>query len=387
MDNAVLIIAGRPLDAFDLSLAGAVLLAVFIMLVSRVASQARLRAQLEATEKSAELETQIEMFARSQTEITGRLQTMTEIFGARQVEVTKALSDRLDSVSHRLGQAMLDTTRHTSEGLSKLNERLTVLDMARQSISDLSVEVTGLKSILSNKQARGAFGQARMENIVADGLPTSAYDFQTALSNGKRPDCVIRLPSTPEVLVVDAKFPLEAIGHWREAKNADERKQAAQRLKSDVQRHIDDISSKYFIPGETQDIALMFVPAESVYADLNEHFDEIMQRAFRARVILVSPSLLMMAIQVMQAIVRDARMREEARLIQTEVGHLLEDVRRLKERAGALEKHFGQAGEDMEKLQISADRIIKRGARIEAVELGDDAVVPLPTLPLRAAAE
>jgi DNA recombination protein RmuC len=210
-----------------------------------------------------------------------------------------------------------------------------------------------------------------MEAIVTDGLPKDAFAFQYTLSNGKRPDCAIFLPGDERPLIIDAKFPLEAITAFREARTDDERKTATQRLRQDIQKHVSDIEERYFLPGETQDMALMFVPSESVYADLHEHFDDLVQKAFRSRVLLVSPSLLMMAVQVLQAIVKDARMREAAEQIRAEVGKLMDDVHRLRDRAHNLQKHFAQASDDVGQVLISAEKVAKRGAQIEALELDE----------------
>jgi DNA recombination protein RmuC len=273
--------------------------------------------------------------------------------------------------SHRLGESMTNTARVTNESLLQLNERLAVVDAAQARLAELSSHMVTLKDVLSNKQARGAFGQGRMEAIVADGLPKDSYAFQYTLSNGKRPDCAIFLPGDVRPLLVDAKFPLESITAFREAQTDEARRAAGQRLRQDISKHVSDIETRYFLPGETQDVAMMFVPSESVYAELHEHFDDLVQKAFRARVLLVSPSLLMLAIQVMQAIVRDARMREATELIRAEVGKLMDDVGRLRDRALNLQKHFAQASDDVGQVLISADKVAKRGARIEALELDE----------------
>jgi DNA recombination protein RmuC len=261
----------------------------------------------------------------------------------------------------------------TSESLSQLHERLAVVDAAQARLAELSSHMVTLKDVLANKQARGAFGQGRMEAIVSDGLPKDAFAFQYTLSNGKRPDCAVFLPGDERPLIIDAKFPLEAITAFREARTDEERKAATQRLRTDIQKHVSDIAERYFLPGETQDMALMFVPSESVYADLHEHFDDLVQKAFRSRVLLVSPSLLMMAVQVLQAIVKDARMREAAEQIRNEVGKLMGDVNRLRDRAYNLQKHFAQASDDVGQVLISADKVAKRGAQIEALELDENA--------------
>jgi DNA recombination protein RmuC len=273
----------------------------------------------------------------------------------------------------------------TSESLSQLHERLAVVDAAQARLAELSSHMVTLKDVLANKQARGAFGQGRMEAIVSDGLPKDAFAFQFTLSNGKRPDCAVFLPGDERPLIIDAKFPLEAITAFRESRTDEERKVSSQRLRTDIQKHVSDIADRYFLPGETQDMALMFVPSESVYADLHEHFDDLVQKAFRSRVLLVSPSLLMMAVQVLQAIVKDARMREAAEQIRDEVGKLMGDVNRLRDRAYNLQKHFAQASDDVGQVLISADKVAKRGAQIEALELDDGAAAeaPLPPLKLR----
>ena len=227
-----------------------------------------------------------------------------------------------------------------------------------------------LKHILSNKQTRGVFGQGRMETIVRDGLPPGAYAFQPTLPNKSRPDCVIRLPGDPRPLVVDAKFPLEGLAEFRRASDDDGRKLAARRVRADVQRHVADIEQKYLLPGETQDVALMFVPSESIYADLVEHFDDVVQRAHRARVVIVSPSLMMMAIQVAQSMLRDAAVRDSVHTIQGEVGKLLADARRLAERAAKLDGHFRAAQEDLGEVIVATDKVSRRAQRIDAMDFG-----------------
>jgi DNA recombination protein RmuC len=285
-------------------------------------------------------------------------------------------------VTHHLSQSMTSTRQHTVESLQKLNERLAVIDHAQRNITDLASQMTSLHSVLANKQQRGAFGQGRLEIIVQDGLPKSCYEFQFLLSNRSRPDCAVFLPDR-RPLVIDAKFPLEAVTALREAKTEDERKHAAARLRQDFARHVSDISEKYLIPGETQDLALMFVPSESVYVELHDGFDDIVQKAFRSNVVIVSPSLLMLAIHVIQQIQKDARMREAADKIHAEVGHLMDDIERLHERVLSLQKHFGQANEDVRQILISAEKVEKRATRIKDVEF-DGEEPPAISAPPRA---
>jgi len=310
--------------------------------------------------------------ARAQTDAAGRLEAMIGLLAKGQLQLQHTVNDRLDSVSHRLGDSLEKTKQNTAENLQRLNERLAVIDRAQKNITELATQVTSLQSVLANKQSRGAFGQGQMEAIIQDGLPKGAYAFQPSLSNRTRPDCCVFLPDK-RPLVIDAKFPLEAVTAYREAKSDDERRAAAQRLRSDVARHVSDIAGKYLIPGETQELAFMFVPSESVYAELHDRFDDIVQKAFRAKVVIVSPSLLMIAIHVIQQIQRDARMREAAGEIRDEVGLLMKDVGLLGERVRKLQAHFNQSNEDIRQALISVDKIETRGERIREVELGEAA--------------
>jgi DNA recombination protein RmuC len=313
--------------------------------------------------------------ARLQADTAGRLHAMGEALAGRQAELARVLSERLDSVSSRLGASLETNTQQTVDRLQTLHERLAVIDHAQKNLSELSSHVTSLRDVLANKQARGAFGQASMEAIVQDRLPKGFYAFQYTLTNNTRPDCVVFLPDK-RPLVIDAKFPLEAVTALRDAASDDERKVAAQRIRQDVAKHVADIAGKYLIPGETQDTALMFVPSESIYAELHDGFDDVVQKAYRARVVIVSPSLLMLAIQVMQQILKDARMREAADQIRTEVGRMMDDLGRLRERVLKLQQHHNQAGEDLRQILISSDKIEKRAACIEELEFDDQDDAP-----------
>lgn len=312
-----------------------------------------------------------------QGDITGRFQQTI----AAQAELQKAISERIDALNKRLGDTLSESATKSSEVMGGIQARLTVIDDAQKNIAALSGQVVSLQEILSDKQARGAFGQERMEAIIADQMAPDQYDFQFTLSNGKRPDCVIRIPNVEGIIVVDSKFPLEAFETLRGLASDEDRKQATAKLKADVQKHVKDIAEKYLIPGETQELALMFVPSESVYAELHDGFDDVVQKAYRSHVILVSPSLLMLAIQVMQQILKDARMREAADLIRTEVTRMMDDVGRLRDRVLKLQQHFGNANEDVRQILISSDKIEKRATRIEELDFDDKGVDPASILP------
>jgi DNA recombination protein RmuC len=351
--------------AIGLVLAGAGLLAAIAVIALRLARHG----------DDVARERELAELGRLQVETTGRIEAMRDMLAGRQAELHRAVNERLDSVSHHLNQSMTTTRQHTVDSLGKLNERLAVIDSAQRNITALASQVTSLENVLANKQQRGAFGQGRMEIIIRDGLPKDCYEFQYSLSNRTRPDCAVFLPDQ-RPLVIDAKFPLEAMTALRAASNDEERKRAEARLRTDVGKHVVDIAEKYLIPGETQDLALMFVPSESVYAELHDGFDDLLQKAFRSKVVIVSPSLLMLAITVIQQIQRDARMREAADQIHAEVGHLMDDLKRLQERVIKLQQHFGQANEDVRQILISAEKVEKRGARIRDVEFDDDDTEP-----------
>jgi DNA recombination protein RmuC len=369
MDQPLFFVAGAPVSLPELSLgiASIVLLIVSVAAVI-VAARARRIAAAAVAQRQGDLHGHIAELARSNAELTGRIRSMGELLGARQVDLARLVAERLDAIGARVGRGLEDQTRAAGESLGKLNERLAVIDAAQARLTGLTEEVIGLKDILANKQARGAFGQGRMEAIIRDALPATAYVFQHTLSNRCRPDCVIRLPGDERLMVVDAKFPLEAFVALRDAAGEEAQKQAQARVRADVGKHVRDMEERYFVAGETQDIAILFVPSESLYADLAEHFEDIIQRAHKGRILIVSPSLLVMAVQVMQAIVRDARVREQAHEIQVEVRRLVEDVVRLRDRVGKLAVHFGQAQEDLATITISADKIAKRGDRIENMD-------------------
>jgi len=374
MNDVVLILGNHALTwghmVTGMAALSLVLLIVVTLLLLRTRREKALEAAL-AEERAREMDDKVAELTRIQAEMTGRMQTMAEVFGSRQSDFVRMISERIDGLQHRVGQGLEASTRHQSENLSKLNERLAVIDAAQQNLSNLTGELIGLKDILANKQSRGAYGQGRMEAIIRDGLPPSAFEFQATLSNRTRPDCLVRLPGDARGLVIDAKFPLEGFTSFREAKSDEARARAAAKVRNDMLVHVKDIAEKYLIPGETQDIAMLFVPAESIYADLAEHFDDIVQKAHRARIVIVSPSLLTLAIQVMQTLVRDARIREEARVIQVEVQKLLEDVSRLDSRVAKLDAHFRQAQDDVMQIRVSTEKIVKRGERIESLEFED----------------
>ncbi|WP_409530409.1 DNA recombination protein RmuC [Shinella sp.] len=339
----------------------AVVLGIFGLISAR-------RSQTRQREEAAMAELRFTELLKAQTEMQGRVAAMAEVFGAKQSETNQAINTRLDGLTQRLGQSISEQTRATHENLRRLQERLAVIDTAQTNIQSLAKDVVGLQAILSNKQTRGAFGQSRMETIIADALPSGAYQFQAQLSNGVRPDCTIRMPNGQPPLVVDAKFPLEAWNAMSDGRSPEAAKVAAQQFRRDMETHIRDISEKYLIAGETQDTAFLFVPSESIFASIHETFEAVVQKAHRARIVIVSPSLLMLSVQVLQALLKDQRMREQAHVIQGEVVRLMDDLTRLDDRVRKLHGHFTSAQKDVDLILTSTEKLARRGARIGELE-------------------
>ncbi|MCC6983476.1 MAG: DNA recombination protein RmuC [Bauldia sp.] len=364
MHQILLVVGGYPVTVVEAAAAFAAGL-VLVLLIALARSR---RESREGAERAAELEARVTAVIENQGEMSGRMKAMTEVLSQRQSDLARSVGERLDGLTHKLGSTVTETSRHTDAGLAKLYERLAVIDTAQRNITALSTEVVGLQQILANKQTRGAFGQGRMEAIVKDGLPIGSYEFQATLSNRNRPDCLIKLPNEAPSLVVDAKFPLEAWNAIRAADSPDALRVAQTRFRRDTQHHVTAIAERYFIPGETHDTAFMFVPSEAIFADIHEHFEDVVQNAHRARVVIVSPSLLLLSIQVVQALLKDARMREQAHLIRDEILKLVADVRRLDERVTNLRTHFVQTSKDIEEITTSTRKIGARGERFAAME-------------------
>ena len=323
-----------------------------------------------------------ELFLQSQGELSGRLAALREanaqeqsrLFAAlneQRIAVLKLMDEKLLAVTKSVGEGLHETTVKTNATLSDLRERLAKIDVAQQKISSLSEQVVSLQEVLSNKQARGAFGEIQLNDLVSSILPPNAYSFQYLLSNGKKADCMLKLPNPPGSIVIDAKFPLESYYALRNASNDREKIEAERFFKASVLKHIKDISEKYIIPNETAESALMFLPSEAIYAELHANFIEVVESSYKAKVWIVSPTTLMATLNTVRAVLKDAHMREQAGIIQKEVGVLMDDIARLDERVENLSKHFKQAGDDIDSIKISSGKISRRIQKIEDIELGE----------------
>lgn len=346
------------------------------------------KAQTADTAVQRALEDRLTRMAETNAALDARLQTLLEAAASSNEILRKSVDDRLEAVAKRMNEGITESHKQTSASLATLNERLALIDSAQKNIEALSTEVSGLQALLSNKQRRGAFGEIQMADIVSNYMPPKSYEFQATLSKGVRVDCLIRLPNPPGSVAVDAKFPLEDWRAYAEAPDQASKETAGRAFKAAVLKHVKDISQKYLIPGETADTALMFLPSEAVYATIHADFSDVVEQGFKARVMIVSPTTFMATLHTMRALMRDAQMREQAHIIQKEVGLLAEDVVRLDDRVEKLQKHFDLATDDIRQIRTSTDKVKKRSDRIIEADLdGPDSIAPPRSAKAIAAAE
>ena len=303
-----------------------------------------------------------------QERLTGGLHHVSDAQTKSQNGMMQLLEQRLAQVQQQMTENLQGSSRRTAHSLGELQQRLMAIDKAQDNITKLSGDVLSLQDILSNKQTRGAFGEIQLNDIVTKALPSDSYTLQATLSNGRRADCLIHLPNPPGPIAIDSKFPLEAYEALRAAQNDRDHAEAAKLMRQAVKKHIRDISEKYIIEGETADGALMFLPSEAVYAELHANFSDLVREGFSARVWIVSPTTCMATLNTMRAILKDARMREQAGAIRKELGLLYQDVDRLGTRVENLDRHFSQAAKDISEIKISADKAGRRARRLDAFD-------------------
>lgn len=307
----------------------------------------------------------VQALSDGQQQLAGGLNHVSEAQAAAQAHMIRLMENRLAQVSNAMTENLQGSARRTAQSLGDLQQRLAAIDKAQDNIVKLSGDVLSLQDILSNKQTRGAFGEIQLHDIVLKALPSDAYTMQATLSNGRRADCLIHLPNPPGPIVIDSKFPLEAYEALRRAESPEALARAAQQFRLSVRTHIRAIADRYVIEGETADGAMMFLPSEAVYAELHANFPDVVREGFAARVWIVSPTTAMATLHTMRAILKDARMREQAGAIRRELAALYGDIDRLVTRVGNLDRHFGQAAKDIEEIKISADKAGKRARRLD----------------------
>lgn len=342
----------------------------FLVLILRAASRASSTAEPLMREVSW-LSSRLQSLGDGQERLAGGLHHVSETQAVSQTAMLQVMEQRLADVQRQMTEALHGTSTRTARSLGELQQRLETIDKAQANIEKLSGNVLSLQDILSNKQTRGAFGEIQLHDIVQKALPKDAYTMQATLSNGRRADCLIHLPNPPGPIVIDAKFPLEAYEAIRRADTPRAVQEAAAQMKTAVRAHIRAIAEKYIIECETADGALMFLPSEAVYAELHENFPDLVREGFAVKVWIVSPTTCMATLNTMRAVLKDARMREQAGAIRKELALLYADVDRLGTRVESLDRHFGQAAKDIEDIKISSDKAGKRARRLDNFDFED----------------
>ncbi len=365
-----------------LALAGAAILLLIVILLIMAVRAAGRSANMTAplARQMGDLGLRVQSLSDGQQQLAGGLNHVSEAQAAAQSNMLQLMEKRLAQVSGQMNENLQGSARRTAQSLGELQQRLTAIDKAQENITKLSGDVLTLQDILSNKQTRGAFGEIQLHDIVQKALPSDSFTLQHTLSNGRRADCLIHLPNPPGPICIDSKFPLEAYEALRNASTDWEVNEAAKFLRTSVKKHIKDISEKYILDGETADGALMFLPSEAVYAELHANFPELVREGFNARVWIVSPTTCMATLNTMRAILKDARMREQAGAIRRELGLLFADVDRLGTRVENLDRHFNQAAKDISDIKISADKAGRRAKRLDNFDFEELAPETEPTI-------
>ena len=350
---------------------------VVVLLLISVARAAGRSAQATAplTSQMEYLNQRVQVLGDGQQQLVGGLTHVSESQASQQSNMLKLMEARLTAVQEQMNVNLQTSSKNTALSLGELQQRLVTIDKAQDNIQKLSGSVLSLQDILANKQTRGAFGEIQLQEIVSKALPSDAYTWQATLSNGKRADCLIHLPNPPGPIVIDSKFPLEAYEALRKATSDWDKNEAVKLMRVSVKSHIKAIADKYILDGETADGALMFLPSEAVYAELHSNFPELVREGFEAHVWIVSPTTCMATLNTMRAILKDARMREQAGAIRSALRHLHRDVELVVERVEKLNTHFGQARKDIEGISTAAERAGKRAHKLDNFDFEEVEVV------------
>ncbi|MDP2061890.1 MAG: DNA recombination protein RmuC [Phaeovulum sp.] len=363
---------------------GALVLLLFVLLILTLRASGRAS---RLAQPLFALGSRVQQLSDGQQQLAGGLHHVSEAQAVAQTRLLGLMESRLAEVSRGMTESLHGTATRTARSLGELQQRLETIDRAQANIEKLSGNVLSLQDILSNKQTRGAFGEIQLHDIVQKALPPDAYTMQATLSNGRRADCLIHLPIPPGPIVIDSKFPLEAYEALRRAENQSQTLEAQRAMRVAVRAHIRAIAERYVIEGETADGALMFLPSEAVYAELHANFPELVREGFGQKIWIVSPTTCMAVLNTMRAVLKDARMREQAGAIRKELGLLYGDVERLGLRVESLDRHFGQAAKDIEDIKISAEKTGRRARRLDNFDFEelapetDPAIVPPLPLP------
>ncbi|MHB1374338.1 MAG: DNA recombination protein RmuC [Thauera sp.] len=381
-----------PVEMLLAGLLAAALVLLVWLLVRSYAAERSLRAQL-GDELAALMEQQLNVqhrdllrdlheglarqtdrigeHARADRELLQRGLTAASLQLSRGMKVlTQSVDGRLDTLSGQVNQRLDEGFRKTNETFASVMARLATIDEAQKKIDGLTTNVVSLQELLGDKRARGAFGEVQLEALVQNMLPPDAYAFQAVLPNNTRVDCLLTLPAPTGKVAVDAKFPLENYHRMFDSDAAElDRRAAQQAFRADVKRHVDAIASKYILPGTTSDGAVMFLPAEAVFAELHAWHPEVVAYAQQKRVWIVSPTTLMAVLNTARAVLKDVETRKQIHVIQDALGKLAKDFRRFDERMAALARHIEQASRDVQDVQTSSRKITAHFHKIESVQL------------------
>lgn len=371
-----------PMVVVGLIAASVAALVVLLLILALRAAGRSARMMAPLGQQLSGLGQRVDGISQHQHQLTGGLTQVTDAQTRTQAQMMETLERRLEEVTKSMGDSLHGTSTRTARSLGELQQRLETIDKAQANIEKLSGNVLGLQDILSNKQARGAFGEIQMGDIVRKALPPDAFTLQATLSNNKRADCLIHLPNPPGPLVIDSKFPLEPYEALINASNDAETTAARRVMRGAVRAHIKAISEKYIIEGETAEGALMFVPSEAVYSELHASFPDLVREGFAARVWLVSPTTCMATLNTLRAVLKDVRMREQAGVIRRELALLYADVDRLGTRVENLDRHFGQASKDIAEIKISAERAGRRAKKMDDFDFEEKGQVDAAVVPL-----
>ena len=364
--------------------AGAVVVLIVLLLTLRAAARSARMAE-PMLRQMEWMSHRVQSLSDGQERLAGGLHHVSEAAAVGQSSMLKLMEQRLADVQRQMTEALHGTSTRTARSLGDLQQRLETIDKAQANIEKLSGNVLSLQDILSNKQTRGAFGEIQLNDIVQKALPPDAYSMQVTLSNGRRADCLVHLPKPPGPIVIDAKFPLEAYEALRRAETPAQLLEAQRMMRASVRAHIRAISEKYILEGETADGALMFLPSEAVYAELHANFPDVVREGFAAKVWIVSPTTCMATLNTMRAVLKDARMREQAGAIRKELALLYGDVERLGTRVENLDRHFGQAAKDIEEIKISSEKATRRARRLDNFDFEEIAADSTPLIGPQAA--
>lgn len=289
-------------------------------------------------------------------------------------QLTTSVDQRLHTISGNVEKRLGEGFEKTTHIFTDVVKRLALIDAAQKKITELSTNVVHLQEVLNDKRSRGAFGEIQLSALIRNVMPENSFSLQHTLSNGKRVDCMLFLPEPTGNIAIDAKFPLESYRLLTDTQHIDAvRKNAQQQFKMDIRKHIDAIASKYIIPGETADGALLFIPAEAVFAEIHAHHPDLVEMANKAKIWLVSPTTMMAVLTTALAVLKDIATRKQVHIIQQHLNLLGKDFGRFQERMQDLSRHIQQAQDDVEQVHKSSIKISQRFHKIEQVELNTKA--------------